>query len=238
MTKVPLYQSLMREIIARINSMDSSEPRQLPTEAELCKQHGVSRITVRRALSELTAQGLIQRVHGRGTFALPPKNRQIPADTIHRQFTSLAGVHETIDSGVVSASTDVALLLDISEGEPVFRFARRKVSGAIPVIYEQCYVAVPLLPEGWLRSQFDRDVLFLDIFTELGLRPPTSRLLLTAARAGRDEQEHLSLPADSPVLHIRRVALNAEREPIWLVANSMRSDMGAYEMEVSVPTDS
>jgi DNA-binding LacI/PurR family transcriptional regulator len=62
----PLFRALADELRLRVQA---SEPdTRLPTEAELCRVHGVSLVTVRKALDILTAEGLIVRIPGRGTF--------------------------------------------------------------------------------------------------------------------------------------------------------------------------
>ena len=53
----------------------------LPGEEALCERFGVSRVTVRRALADLAAQGLVERRHGKGTFVAPnlPLPRRVPS---------------------------------------------------------------------------------------------------------------------------------------------------------------
>ena len=66
--QVPLYYQLQTILTEKIQSGNLEAGQQLPTEAELGSQYGVSRITVRQALSKLEAENLIRREAGRGTF--------------------------------------------------------------------------------------------------------------------------------------------------------------------------
>lgn len=68
MTNIPLYQKIVDAIREHIVSGELNSGDQVPTEAELSKQYGVSRITSKRALTELENEGLIYRVQGKGSF--------------------------------------------------------------------------------------------------------------------------------------------------------------------------
>ena len=70
-TSLPLYQILKQELMILIEKMIPGE--KLPTETELEKQYGVSRITVRRAVQELVLDGLVCKKQGYGTFIPEPK---------------------------------------------------------------------------------------------------------------------------------------------------------------------
>src|ERR1700684_1510151 len=62
------YRALATQLRDAIRAGEYSPDRQLPTEDELSRSTGLSRQTVRRALQELVAEGLVYRVRGRGTF--------------------------------------------------------------------------------------------------------------------------------------------------------------------------
>ena len=72
MSKPSLYETIANELKARILAGDYEAHEKLPTEKELTQQYGVSRITSKRALTELEQEGLAYRVQGRGTFVSPP----------------------------------------------------------------------------------------------------------------------------------------------------------------------
>src|SRR5690606_8968981 len=70
---VPLYFQLKEILRAQI--LDGSYPAEsrMPSESELGEQFQVSRITVRQALGDLQKEGLIFKIHGKGTFVAKPK---------------------------------------------------------------------------------------------------------------------------------------------------------------------
>lgn len=74
-TELPLYESIRRELLARIESGELREGDRIVPEIDLAKQLGVSRSTARKALQCLTDAGMISRTAGRGSFVLPQRGR-------------------------------------------------------------------------------------------------------------------------------------------------------------------
>jgi GntR family transcriptional regulator len=73
---VPLYFQLSQHLRDRIRTGEFDKQVALPTEDQLCEQYGVSRTTVRQAMNDLTAQRLIVRRRGLGTFVAEPPSAQ------------------------------------------------------------------------------------------------------------------------------------------------------------------
>ena len=73
----PLYRQLMARIRADIATGIYAVHSRIPSEAELGETYQVSRVTVRKALAELTREGLLRRMQGKGTYvcAPPPENQ-------------------------------------------------------------------------------------------------------------------------------------------------------------------
>ena len=67
-SSIPLYIQLASELEEGIYNKKYNDGEKLPSENQLCKQHNVSRITVRQALSKLERKNLVYSVHGKGTF--------------------------------------------------------------------------------------------------------------------------------------------------------------------------
>ena len=76
----PLYRQLMARIRDDVSSGVYPAESQIPSEQEMCARYGVSRVTVRRAISELTDEGILRKQQGKGTFVCTPNTRSIEAD--------------------------------------------------------------------------------------------------------------------------------------------------------------
>ena len=70
---IPLYTQIREVLRARILDGTYQPHQQMPSEGDMINLFGVSRITVRQALSDLQNEGLIFRIHGKGTFVSKPK---------------------------------------------------------------------------------------------------------------------------------------------------------------------
>src|SRR5690349_20831828 len=76
LSPVPLYTQIRELLRERILSGDYKAHVQMPSENDMVRMFGVSRITVRQALTDLQKEGLIFKIHGKGTFVSKPKATQ------------------------------------------------------------------------------------------------------------------------------------------------------------------
>jgi GntR family transcriptional regulator len=146
-----LHRQLFLVLREQINCGALEVGQALPNEQELCEQFGVSRITVRRALQDLSDQGLVQRRHGRGTYVLP---RDGPTDRAPSVLSVKEGLRkvqletkaEIVDVAVRNPPYSVASALALAD-EPsalyVLRVRKDKKSGE-PL----------LISEAWLPPQY------------------------------------------------------------------------------------
>jgi GntR family transcriptional regulator len=70
---VPMYKQVLNILTEQIKNGELKHGDKLPSEAELMKQYGVSRITIRGAIAELVEEGILERSQGKGTFVATPK---------------------------------------------------------------------------------------------------------------------------------------------------------------------
>lgn len=129
----------------------------LPSEAELVAQFGVSRMTVGRALRELQAEGLVDRVQGVGSFAAQP-HRMASTLTIrdlHDEIAERGGRHraEVKLARQETASAQVAQQLGVAEGAPVFHTILVHFDGDRPLQCEDRFVNPDAAPD-YLRQDF------------------------------------------------------------------------------------
>ena len=74
---VPLYKQLKRLLEDALNDGTWKPGESLPSEPELAREYGVSRITVRTALNELSKEGRLVRLQGKGTFVTQKKGKSL-----------------------------------------------------------------------------------------------------------------------------------------------------------------
>ena len=95
----PLYDQVRHRLLRDIKEERFLRGSYLPSEPDLCERYGVSRITVRRAVQELCAEGYLKRMHGRGTLVTEPKVKQT--------LVSLSGFTESLTSSGHKVRYDV-----------------------------------------------------------------------------------------------------------------------------------
>lgn len=172
---VPLYYQLI-SIIKRNLSVGMIKPGDIiPSEAELCDSLGISRTTVRQAIGELEAEGLVVRRRGRGTFISEPKmNRSI--EDIY-SFSSEMKARGLIPSSVVQAfevdkPTDAeARSLELKDADQnVYRIVRVRQANGEPLLLETTVIPAYLFP-GLTRERLETGSLYAMLREEAGMIP-------------------------------------------------------------------
>lgn len=95
----PLYRQLLTRLRDAILSGEYPVGSRMPSEKELCQHYGISRVTVRRALKELTEEGLIHRHQGKGSFVTRPRLEHNLGQ--RRSFTEMCRVLGRVPSAKV-----------------------------------------------------------------------------------------------------------------------------------------
>ena len=122
---IPKYVYIKIALTNRIKSGELEVGAKLSTEKEMCDLYGCSRLTVRKALEELTREGYIYKIQGKGTFV---KER-----TPQKQNFSV----------ITSCSTQ---RLGLHEGDSVLEYRRVYYANGTPVIYGRSYFNASVLP--------------------------------------------------------------------------------------------
>ena len=202
----------------------------LPTQETLCRQFAVSRITVRRALADLQARGLIRKAQGVGAFdtRLAPQ-RPAPAklDLIDSVLqTTEATRDDTLDLAMLPATVHVAERLVLAPGTEVLYVARLRHSGGQPVLYTEAWllghyrdIVTPEALEGSTLS----DVLAQD-------HGVVGRVVdeINAEVAHPGVAQALAVEQNSPILRRERIIYDLSGRPvIYMVSRSsgLRSRM-------------
>lgn len=224
--QLPLYAQVEQALTARMeNGLHPGD--RLPTEDELIREFGVSRITVRRAVQNLATHGLVETKPGRGTFVAAPRIRQ--------PLTELSGFVEDMEAHgldatarVVSvedvpAPAEVRAALELPLGSAVTFIERVRLANGHPVSFDRTY----LVPElGHLVAQDDLEN--EPIFTLLEQRHDTplveAAYALQAVAAEPDVAAALEVPTGSPVFRIERTSYTHGQRPVDFEVLHYRGD--------------
>jgi GntR family transcriptional regulator len=223
-TMDPLKTRLHRELKERIEDGHYAPGIQLPSEAELVEQYGVSRSTVRSALSALEAEGLIVRRWGVGTFVC---DRQRIANSIteavdFRELIAASGFTPGVTVGqasLIKADSDNAAALAVPEGSTLLRVEKTFQSDDSSVIFVVNRIPAWVLGEQVLQEVLSRPEITEPIYRFLGDRchqqidhhVATLRALLV-----RDCE--IPIPGVDPlmpVLTMSSIAYNREERPVF-----------------------
>jgi GntR family transcriptional regulator len=231
----PLYHQAFLVLRDRIRAGIFPTDSVLPGEQELTKLFGVSRITVKRAMNELAAAGLVTRHRGRGTVVT--FNATIPAvkgsfDNLIEslRFMGLETDVELLDLTTVSAAGDIANQLDVEIGTPLQRAVRlRKLSGE-PFSYLVTHVPADIASH-WSEEELG-SIPLLTLLDRAGASAVEARQTIGACAAEASIAQALKIAPGSPLLEIVRVMLMRGGRAVQLIQGYYRPERFQYQMRM------
>lgn len=147
-----IYMRVYQQLRERIERGELAPGARMETEMELCSHFGVSRETVRRALSMLESDGLVTRKVAAGTFVTAPKTQYSPSRR-HESFTEQMrrqGKHPSSQILSIEILTEpsppIIELLELEPDERLYRVKRVRLADSVPMAYEISYIRQTLCP--------------------------------------------------------------------------------------------
>ncbi|GAB3888498.1 GntR family transcriptional regulator [Terrabacter terrigena] len=213
-TPVPLYHQLAEQLSAAIGSGTLQPGDAFENEVAMAERLGLSRPTVRRAIQELVAQGLLLRRRGLGTTVA---GRQIHRraeltslfDDLRREGTgdprTEVLTHEVTTDEV--AATALGLPIDT----PLLHLVRLRRNGDQPLAILRNWL--PPAYSDITRSDLERDGLYAMLRTRGG-KPVVAHQRIGARQPSAAERKHLDLTPSQPVLTMTRTAFDAVGGPV------------------------
>lgn len=178
---------------------------QMPSEAELVAQFGVSRMTVNRALKELQAEGLVERSQGVGTFAarLHRVSSTLTIRDLHEEITARGHAHHAVVQvqRAEKASAALAAQLGLAAGARVFHTLIVHHENGVPLQCEDRYVNPACSPQ-YLNADFTRTTPTQVLFETTALW--RAQYTIEAGAPTADEARLLAIPAREPCLIVTR----------------------------------
>lgn len=219
MRSTPLYVQLKNKLQDQILMGELGPGVLLPTEMQLCKEYGVSRITVRRALDELANIDLIERVQGRGSIVKARKvgqsQSQIQGFTKSIKKQGKAPGAKLLEKKLIVGNKSLLELFDLPETEThhFWRFRRLRYLNEKPAVIMNAYVKKSL---GDKMNNYDLDAnSFYYLFKEITNRELVdSRAIITAVTASPDIASILNTYTGAPLIWFRGITFTEGHVPI------------------------
>ncbi|HEY3436732.1 MAG TPA: GntR family transcriptional regulator [Actinotalea sp.] len=205
---VPLYAQLEDILRAKIASGEWKPNQRIPSENELNKLYGLSRMTARGVLTKLVAEGILFRVPGKGTFLAARKFEAVsPAYRGVREQLEAAGYEtttEVLGNGVEEAPLRVSERLGLPAGAQVHAIHRLRSVQGEPISLHHSYVPASLAPDlGQHDAGNEQLCVILEKHYGLAMRQVEEHLEAAAART--EEAELLRMRRGQPVLVLQDV---------------------------------
>ena len=237
-TGMPLPKYHQLYLVLREQLVDGRHDAGLPGELALAGQFSVARVTVRKALERLAAEGLIQRMPGRGTVPL----RQ-PATPAAPERARITGLLENIVSmslrtsvkvlacDVVPAPEAVARPLALPVGAPVQKALRVRSTREGPLSHISTWVP-EALARGFGRRELAKQPILL-LLEAQGVRIGRAEQAISARLADAEVARELGIAVGSALLAVQRLIFDIDDRPVQWLLGLYRPDRYQYQMQLS-----
>ena len=209
----PLYLQVKADIKNRILSKQYMPGDKLPTENELSDQYNVSKITIRKAIQNLSDEGYVNKVQGKGTFINFKKDKLYLNKTsgFKESLSSLghASRHDIIQASFLNADEDIAEKLMIPMGTKVV------------------YIEDARFPD--FITTLSKDRSFYQVMDECyHIRPNHSVLEIDGKAAQSHSADTLKCNVGDPLFSIHKISYDQDGKPIHYSLTTVRCDRVTY----------
>lgn len=232
----PLYHQIFLILRNQIIEGKLAAGMQVPGEEELARQFQVSRITARRALAELAAEGMVTRGRGRGTHVTPRRQEPPP---VHGGIEGLIenlmamGLKTQVtllDFSYEPAAPDVAAALQIEPGTEVQCAVRVRSLADGPFSYLTTYLPADI-GRKFGRKEMSNEPL-LSLLERSGIVIGGADQTLSATLADIRVAPALKTMVGAPLLRIRRIVKDSNGRPVEYIIGLYRPDRYQFRMSL------
>ena len=233
-TWLPHYRKIELVLRERIPTLRPGE--RLPSDSDLCREFGVSRMTARSAMQRLADDGLVRRIPGRGTFAVePPAHRyadRLMSFSHEMERQGRRPSSKVLDREIRPATEAEAAALELRQVEPVVVVRRVRLADGRPMAVETAVLT---------RRTADV-VMMADLVTgslhealaRAGLHLRRGKATITAETARRDDATLLGVSEGAPLLVERRVIADVQGRLVEATESRYPADRYALDVRFDV----
>jgi GntR family transcriptional regulator len=236
----PLYQQIKGLILQSLQSGEWKPGEAIPSEMDLAARFRVSQGTVRKAIDELSADNLVVRRQGKGTFVATHAERHVQyrflklkPDNGNTQSEGPAA-RTIIDCKRLRASADVARALSLRTGDPVLQVRRVLSFSGVPTILEDLWLpGTPFKGLTAERLSSHQGAMYAMFETEFGVRMVRAVESIRAVTPDLEQASWLAVTPKTPLLSVERVAFTYNDTPMELRRGLYRTDTHHYRNALS-----
>lgn len=228
---IPLHIQLRNELEKHIKEGHYQE--KIPSERELMDEYKVSRSTVREAVSHLVKDGILEKIHGKGTFiSVKPIQDWLGSLSSTTEIIKRMGMKpdaRLVTHGVVKPPADVQKITGFDEA---YYIKRVRYANDIPLAIEIQYYPVEV---GKLLAQHDIDkgTLFDLLEQKLNIKLADAEQIITSSKLSSEDAELLDVEESQHVLLTERMLHDELGELIEYYLAYFRSDMYSFRIKLS-----
>jgi GntR family transcriptional regulator len=232
---MPVYYQIMHTIKGWIISKEFNAGQKLPSENELAEKFGVSRLTVRQAIAQLSREGFINSRRGEGTFVTGDENLINSVSLEFRGFMDDLFFHQMVKTKIksvsidrVTASAPVKEKLDLTDKESeVIEIRRVQILRDGVFSYIVNYLPPEIGSRITAEQLYERTLLSI-LEKDLKIRFTEAIQTIEASFATQDMAKELGIPSGSPVLVAERVMYTTNHKPVEVYQASYRGDLHKF----------
>ncbi|RYF71977.1 MAG: GntR family transcriptional regulator [Comamonadaceae bacterium] len=235
----PLYQQIKGLILQSLHAGEWKPGDPIPSEMDLAARYHVSQGTVRKAIDELSAENLVVRRQGKGTFVATHAEHNV-----QYRFLKLVpdegaldqegpAQRRIVDCRRTRASAEVARALALRSGDPVLQVRRVLAYRQVPTILEDLWLpGAPFKGLTAERLAQWHGPMYALFETEFGVRMVRAEEKLRAVQPDAEQAALLQVSASTPLLSVERVAHTYHDTPMELRRGLYRTDTHHYRNDL------
>lgn len=234
----PIYVQIQEYLAEQIISGKLSPESRIPSERDLSEELEVSRMTIRKAITELVNEGLLDRRHGSGTYVARPKVTYESGDLINYTETmrarNIATGSQVLEFGQVPASRRLSEKLEVEIGHPLYRIVILRFANHVPVTLERNYFPCSRC-QG--LEEFDLEKTSISDILSRAYKIKVNRISQTfeAVAASDEVAGQLRVEEGFPLLMISQIMVDRDTgDPVVFSHDYLRSDYARIHAEVNL----
>ncbi|MFE3602821.1 GntR family transcriptional regulator [Streptomyces sp. NPDC059096] len=218
MARAPRYQVIYDDLVLQIRSGTLAPAARLPSETDLARQYGVSRMTVRQALDLLDSDRFVVRRQGSGTFVSGHGERGRRLNRLRSFAEEIAGTGGEASTRLIHCATaptpaDVAEALGARDDEPANRLTRVRLVDGAPAALQDAWIPYAVAPSLCREPLLD-DSLYRTLTERFGVELRYADQSMTATLLTGEQAELLDARPGTPALEVRRTTYGSRGETV------------------------